>query len=175
MPSLRILFIFILALILGGCESSSVKYPSPSAVYYSKSKVTSSNHRIVKREKVKIYKKSQPTFINCRGFPKKGRAFLSLDGKICLSYCYIKSSELKRAKELLSDIEKKHLTSKEYARVYALLGVIKVKKHMNGKDFFELSYAYDSSNRLARYMLSTKHPSLDFALQFANRWCVNGQ
>ncbi len=174
MPSLRILFIFVLALILGGCESSSVKYPSPSAVYYSKNKPISNNRKIVKRKESKNSKKSQITFLNCRNFVKKRRSLLSLDDKICLSYCYIKSSELKRAKALLSDLEKEHLTSKEYARVYALLGVIRVKKHMNGKDFFELSYAYDSSNRLGRYMLSAKHPSLGFALQFVNRWCKSG-
>ncbi len=170
----RITVLFVLALIVGGCESASVKYPSSTAVYYPKNKPAPNNRRIVKRERIENHKKSQITFLNCRSFVKKRRSFLSLDDKICLSYCYIKSSELKKAKALLSDLEKEQLTSKEYARVYALLGVIRVKRHKNGKDYFELSYAYDSSNRLARYMLSSKHPSLDFALQFANRWCTNG-
>ncbi len=174
MPLLRAIIVLTLALILGGCESASVKYPSPAAVYYSKNKPISNNRRIVRRGRIEIHKKSQVTFLNCRSFVKKRQSLLSLDDKICLSYCYIKFGKLKRAKALLSDLEKEHLTSKEYARVYALLGVIRVKRHMNGKDYFELSYAYDSDNRLARYMLSAKHPSLDFALQFAKRWCKSG-
>lgn len=172
---LRVLVVLVLALILGGCESASVKYPSPAAVYYLKSKPTPSNHRIVKRGKSESHRKSQITFLNCRSFVKKRQGLFSLDDKICLSYCYIKYSELKRARVLLSNLEKEHLTSKEYARVYALLGVIRVKIHKSGKDYFELSYAYDSSNRLARYMLSTRHPSLEFALQFAERWCRGGK
>ena len=168
---LRILPVFILALFLSGCESASVKYPSPSAIYYSKNKPMSNNRGVVKRERIKTRKKSHIVFLNCRSFAKKRQSILSLDGKICLGCCYIKLGELNRADALLSGLEKKQLTSKEYARVYALLGVIRVEKHMNGRDYFELSYAYDSNNRLARYMLSVKHPSLDFALQFASGWC----
>jgi len=171
MPWLRVAVVFILALILGGCESATVKYPSPSAVYYPKNGHNSNNRRVVKRKKVKIRVTSRSPFTICRSLIKKGISFSSLGDKICLGYCYIESGELKRAEALLSGLEKKQLTNGEYARVYALLGVIRVKKHLSGRDYFELSYAYDSNNRLARYMLSTRHPSLDFALQFANRWC----
>ncbi len=177
---LRFLFLLIIAVFLGGCESR-VKYPTHATVYYypsslKKEKTVHKHHKEAVINNVYSKKHSRPTLIeNC----KRGILYFAnrndVKGRLCLSYFYLKCNRLRTAERLLKQLELKQLSSKNYGKVYALYGILATKKGLNGKNYFELSYAYDPKNRVARYMLSVKNPSINTAMRLAKNWCSKTQ
>jgi len=173
---LRLLLLLIIAVFLGGCESG-VKYPTHTTVYYStshpkKEKTTHKYHKRVIKNKGFAKNSTKPIFItNC----KKGIRYYinskSVKERLCLSYFYLKCNRIRKAEKLLKQLASEQLSGKNYGEVYALYGLLAIKKGLNGKNYFELSYAYDPRNRVARYMLSVKKPSLNIAMKLANSWC----
>ncbi len=177
---LRFLLLLILIALLGGCESR-VKYPTHTTVYYYPShsiraKLTHKHSKRVNKNKRSSKNTAKLTFIkNCKSGILHYTNREDVEGRLCLSYFYLRCNRIRDAEKLLKQLELKQLSGKNYGKVYALYGILAIKKGLNGKNYFELSYAYDPKNRVSRYMLSVKNPSINTAMRLAKNWCSKTQ
>ena len=174
---LRFLPLLILIAFLGGCESR-VKYPTHTTIYYYPSHHKESKTSLKQRKKViknRTIKKTSKLnfFTNCNSGIVYYANSKDVKGRLCLSYFYLKCNRVKLAERVLKQLETRQLSGKNYGKVYALYGILAIKKGLNGKNYFELSYAYDPKNSVARYMLTVKKPSLQRAMRLARNWCSN--
>ncbi len=171
---------FLVVFLLLGC-APHIKYPSKSAIYYEQATIGKRKQykkkqaHLKKVKKIYIHKTKKSVVIgNCQEGIVYYSKFETNIAKICLGYYYFECGKLYKSKKILTDLEKKQLTNKQFGQVYALLGLIQVERRFSGRNYFELSYAYDSNNRVATYMLNTSKPSLRFAKQLAREWCIHG-
>ncbi|WP_022669816.1 hypothetical protein [Hippea alviniae] len=159
--------ILLVVFALASCSGQGVKYPAPSALRTHKTKPI---YKQTEKPKPKpVVKESEFKSVSeaIRFYSLKG----DINSQICLAVYYLKAGKIYKARSIVSSLEKKSLSFKEYAKVYAIAGLIRFKEKKGSKDYFELAYAYDEKNSVAKYMLSSKSKSLSVALKKAEKWC----
>ncbi len=161
--------IVLLVLILASCSEQGVKYPAPSALKNIQTTPIHNPKRIKSgRRRVVV---SKPAFKNTAEAIRFYSSKSDTNSQVCVAVYYLKAGKVYKAKSIVSSLEKKNLSFKDYSKVYAIAGLIRFKEKKNYRDYFELAYAYDEKNSVAKYMLSSKSKSLSIALKKAEKWC----